>query len=85
MKSTQWTQQDGATALATGVSCGIGEQLAGVMSPAMVAEQALEQLGRRPFVIPGAHNRALVFLLRLLPKTLAIRLAGDAMRRAMDG
>jgi short-subunit dehydrogenase len=60
------------------------DQLAGVMSPALVAQQALAQLGRRPHFTPGAHNRLLIALLRLLPRTLAIRLAGDGMRRAME-
>jgi len=59
------------------------EQLAGVMSPAVVARAALEQLGRRPHFTPGAHNRLMVGLLRWLPRKLAIAMAGKGMQRAM--
>lgn len=60
------------------------EQLAGMMSPALVAEQALAKLGRRPHFTPGAHNRLLIGLLRMLPRKLAIAMAGAGMRRAME-
>jgi short-subunit dehydrogenase len=60
------------------------DQLVGVMSPGEVAQQALEQLGRRPLFIPGPHNRIFVALLRILPRSLAIRLAGSGMRRAIE-
>ncbi len=59
------------------------EQLSGVMSPALVAQQALAQLGRRPHFTPGAHNRLLIALLRLLPRKRAIAMAGKGMRSAM--
>lgn len=59
------------------------EQLAGVMSPAIVARQALGQLGRRPHFTPGAHNRLMIGLLRCMPRKLAIAMAGKGMQRAM--
>jgi short-subunit dehydrogenase len=61
------------------------DQLAGLMSPALVAQMALQQLGRRPHFIPGIQNRWFVGLLRLLPRKLAISLAGYGMQRAMQG
>lgn len=60
------------------------EQLVGLMSPAEVARQALHHLGRQPHFTPGIHNRLFVGLLRLLPRKLAIRLAGSGMRQAID-
>ena len=60
------------------------DQLAGLMSPREVAEQALAQLGRRPHFIPGLQNRLLVAVFRLLPRTLAIRMAGFGMKQAME-
>jgi len=60
------------------------DQLSGLMSPALVAQQALEQLGRRPHFIPGAGNRLFVAVLRLLPRKFAIAMAGYGMQRAME-
>jgi uncharacterized protein len=60
------------------------DQLVGVMSPSVVAEQALKHLGRQPYFIPGAHNRLLVALLRLLPRKHGIGMAGYGMQRAME-
>lgn len=60
------------------------DQLVGVMSPRDVADQALQQLGRRPHFITGFHNRLFVALLRLLPRKLAIKMAGAGMRQAME-
>jgi short-subunit dehydrogenase len=60
------------------------EQLAGVMSPREVADQALAQLGRRAHFTPGWHNRFLMRLLRLLPRAFATALAGRGMRQAIE-
>jgi len=60
------------------------DQLVGIMSPAEVAQQALDHLGRQPHFTPGRHNRMFVALLGLLPKKLAISMAGYGMKRAME-
>lgn len=59
-------------------------QLVGVMSPATVAQQALEHLGVQPHFMPGVHNRLFIGLLRLLPRKLAISMAGYGMKQAID-
>ena len=75
----------GSTDTSAPISQGISrDQLVGVMSPATVAQQALQQLGRKPQFIPGAHNRLFVVLLRWLPKSWSIKLAGYGMKRALD-
>lgn len=76
----------GATDTDAPIKQGISrDQLAGLMSPRDVAAQALQQLGRRPQFIPGFQNRVIVAMLRLLPKKIAIKLAGIGMQRAMAG
>jgi short-subunit dehydrogenase len=60
------------------------DQLVGIMSPAEVAQQALNHLGRQPHFTPGLHNRLFIALLRLLPKKMAISMAGFGMKRAME-
>jgi len=60
------------------------DQLVGIMSPSEVARQALNHLGRQPHYTPGLHNRLIVGLLRLLPKRLAISMAGYGIKRAME-
>jgi short-subunit dehydrogenase len=60
------------------------DQLVGIMSPAEVARQALDHLGKQPHFTPGWHNRLFVGLLRLLPKRLAISMAGYGMKRAIE-
>jgi short-subunit dehydrogenase len=60
------------------------DQLAGVMSPALVVRQALAQLGKQPHFTPGAHNRLMIGMLRLMPRRLAIAIAGKGMQRAMQ-
>lgn len=60
------------------------DQLVGIMSPSEVARLALERLGKQPHFTPGIHNRLFIGLLRLLPKRLAISMAGFGMKRAMD-
>ncbi|MFT4518399.1 MAG: short-subunit dehydrogenase [Halioglobus sp.] len=75
----------GSTDTNAPISQGISrDQLVGVMSPAAVAEQALAHLGKQPHFTPGFHNRFFVALLRLLPKKMAIALAGGGMKQAMQ-
>jgi uncharacterized protein len=60
------------------------DQLVGVMSPSAVAQQALHHLGKQPHFTPGLHNRLFMALLRVLPRKLAISVAGYGMKRALD-
>lgn len=53
------------------------------LSPARIAH-ALAYLGVQPHFTPGVRNRALIGLLRWLPRKLAIAMAGYGMRRALD-
>jgi short-subunit dehydrogenase len=51
------------------------------MEPSQVVEEALSSLGSRPSVITGRGNRFMGLVLhRLLPRRLAIRILGRAMR-----
>jgi len=59
------------------------ENLVGLMSPAQVVAQALARLGKTPVLIPGLHNRVFIGLLRLLPRRVAIALAGKGMAAAL--
>ncbi len=59
-----------------------GRPQVAAMSPQAVAAEALAALGKQASVVPGAQNRMSAFMLgRLLPRSLAIRLTGWAMRR----
>jgi short-subunit dehydrogenase len=54
----------------------------GTMEPAQVVREALEALGRQPYVIPGRMNRFASFVMRhLLPRRLAIMYMGRTLRR----
>lgn len=59
-------------------------QLVGLMSPADVARQALDQLGRRPIVITGWMNRVMIGVLTRVPRRLGVRLAGAALKTALQ-
>ena len=75
----------GSTDTNAPISQGISrEQLVGVMSPADVAGQALQSLGRQPQLITGWHNRLFIGLLRILPRRWAIAIAGAGMKQAID-
>jgi short-subunit dehydrogenase len=53
-----------------------------VMEPRDVAAEALAALGSVPSMVPGRANRAAAFVLqRLLPRSTAVRLMGNASRR----
>ncbi|MBW2418785.1 MAG: SDR family oxidoreductase [Deltaproteobacteria bacterium] len=60
------------------------EDMTGLMSPEEVARQALAHLGRGPSFVPGAVNRVLTTALSLLPRRLAVTLAGKGMRAALE-
>ncbi len=59
-------------------------QLSGLMAPADVVAQALAQLGHRPVIITGWMNRVLMRALRVLPRRVAIQLAGKGMKVALE-
>ncbi len=61
------------------------DKMTGLMSPQVVARGALEHLGKGPHYIPGVHNKAMVAVLGLLPRRLAVALAGKGMRSAIAG
>jgi short-subunit dehydrogenase len=58
--------------------------MAGLMSPERVARLALHRLGRGPLYVPGILNRAFVGFLSLLPRRLAVLVAGRGMRAALE-
>ena len=54
----------------------------GILSPDLVAREALRALGRRPVCVPGILYRLSAFLMnRLTPRRLAIRAMGVAGRK----
>lgn len=59
------------------------EDLPGLMQPDEVARLALDRIRRGPTYVSGAMNRWSTRFLRLLPRSLAVRLAGATMRRAI--
>src|SRR5215216_2363249 len=51
------------------------------MEPDQVVREAMDALGRQPFVIPGSMNRFASFVMRhLLPRKVAIRFMGRVLR-----
>jgi hypothetical protein len=51
-----------------------------------VAAVALDALGRKPSVVPGAFYRFSAFVMnRLLPRRVAVRIMGRATRRLYAG
>jgi short-subunit dehydrogenase len=51
------------------------------MEPAQVVREALDALGKQPYVIPGRMNRAASFVMRhLLPRKLAVKFMGKTLR-----
>jgi short-subunit dehydrogenase len=55
----------------------------GLMPPGVVAAHALERLSRGPVTVPGRLNRVMMRSLSLLPRRLAITLAGRGMLDAI--
>ena len=53
-----------------------------LMDPEPVVEETLRALGHRPSLVPGALNKlAAFFLVRLLPRRLAVRVMGRATKQ----
>jgi short-subunit dehydrogenase len=63
---------------------GMSPEQLGAMPAERVAREALERLGRGPAFIPGVSNQVFVRALRLLPRRIALRLAGAGMRSAIE-
>jgi hypothetical protein len=57
--------------------------LPGLMPPAEVARQALQQLGRTPLHVPGADNRKFVRQLRRMPRRRQVEFNGANMAAAL--
>jgi short-subunit dehydrogenase len=50
--------------------------------PSQVAEEALDALGKQPYVIPGRMNRFASFFMRhILPRQVAIKFMGSTLRK----
>jgi short-subunit dehydrogenase len=74
----------GATDTNAPVSQGVDRRaLVGLMQPEQVVAGALGQLGHAALYVPGWTNRALVALLRCLPRAVAVRVAGRGIRDAI--
>jgi short-subunit dehydrogenase len=57
---------------------GLGDM---TLEPSQVVREALEALGKQPYVIPGRMNRLASFVMRhLLPRKTAIRFMGKTLR-----
>jgi short-subunit dehydrogenase len=59
------------------------EALPPLMPPANVARQALQQLGRTPFFVPGIQNRKFVTLLKRMPREKVIAFNATNMAAAL--
>lgn len=58
---------------------GLGDM---TMNPDQVVREALQALGKEPYVIPGSMNRISSFVMRhLLPRRMAIKFMGRILRR----
>lgn len=55
-----------------------------IMSPADVAKAAIDGLGKKPYIIPGAKNRISAFILGLLPVSTVVNTIGKMMSRAIN-
>jgi len=52
------------------------------LAPAQVVQEALEALGKQPYVIPGTMNRLASFFMRhLMPRKMAIKFMGNTLRK----
>jgi uncharacterized protein len=52
------------------------------IAPVQVVEEALDALGKQPYVIPGRVNRIASFVMRhLLPRRTAIKFMGNTLRK----
>jgi uncharacterized protein len=58
---------------------GLGDM---TIAPSQVVDEALQALGKQPYVIPGRMNRLASFFMRhLLPRKVAIQLMGNMLRK----
>ncbi len=74
----------GATDTEFPISQGVRrEELMGIMSPHEVARHGLKQLGRKPIYITGWINRLYIGIFSMLPRSLAVKLSGMGMLRAL--
>ncbi len=58
--------------------------VSGVMSPEVVARAALDRLARGPHFVPGIQNKLMVGAMGVVPRSVAVRLAGQGMRAALS-
>jgi len=58
--------------------------MTGLMPAGVVAAHALARLGHGPVTVPGRRNRAMLRSLSLLPRRLALNLAGRGMLDAIE-
>lgn len=72
---------DTAAPLAQGMT---KDQLIGLQSPAFVAEKALNALGKKMVVTPGATNYVFILFLKILPRRLSTIAAGLGMKKAIE-
>jgi short-subunit dehydrogenase len=74
----------GATDTNAPVSQGVPkENLSGMMQPVVVAEQTLQQLGKKVYFTPGMQNRVFMAFLGALPRKMALRFTGIGILAAM--
>ena len=58
---------------------GLGDM---TIAPDHVVREALDELGKAPYVIPGRMNRISSFVMRhLLPRKLAVKFMGEILRK----
>jgi hypothetical protein len=58
---------------------GLGEM---TMAPTQVVDEALDALGKQPYVIPGRMNRLASFFMRhLMPRKAAIKFMGRTLKK----
>jgi short-subunit dehydrogenase len=58
---------------------GLGDM---TMLPAQVVSEALQALGKQPYMIPGRMNRVTSFVMRhLLPRTSTVKIMGRILKR----
>lgn len=54
----------------------------GMLEPEQVVDEALAQLGRSGFMVPGVFNRIATFMMRrLLPRSMAVAILGNRTRQ----
>jgi len=59
------------------------ENLSGMMHPRDVAEQTLQQIGKKVYFTPGLQNRVMMRFLAALPKKLSLRMTALGIQAAL--